>query len=451
MKEPDGRDFWKRALERWNRLPSEEGVTTVVRGADRKRVALRRKGGVWHVLDPSDVGQRVTEVDLPTKALVPAFANAHTHLDLTHVGARDYDPADPRGFTAWIDMVRRVRALDPGKIRASVRLGIEKSLAGGVVAVGDIAGAMRTEPVDELRDSPMCGVSFVEFFGLGERQRAAADAMRSLVERYPIIADGVRLGLQPHALYSAGPEVFHAAGEAQRAHGVALCTHLAESIEERRIIVNGDGPMRDFLGTVGIEWSETRAKSPSECFATRAGGGRWLIAHANNLSDEDIELLGAMDIAVAFCARGHAYFGHERTLGAHRWRDLIDATIKVCLATDSMINLPGDSADRISPLDDARLLFRAHRTGDDAGDAALAKQLIEMITVAPGNALGLNPECFGLVPGPNLGVVAVEVGEIGGRSPCIAALESDAPPELIALSDKRAMERDGLLWARNDL
>ena len=452
MKEPDGRNFWKDALERWNRLPSEEGAVTVVRGADRKRLTLRREGRVWHILKPSEIGggARVIDVDLPSKAIMPAFANAHTHLDLTHVGPRPHDPADPDGFASWIRMVIANRATDAEAIRASVRDGLSRSLRGGVVAVGDIAGIGRIEPVEELRASPLAGVSFVEFFGLGERQQATSDAMRALAERGPVVAEGVRLGLQPHALYSAGAGVFKAAVAHHAAHAVALSTHLAESIEERDLLTNGRGPIRAFLEMMGMAWNEPNAPSPTGMFASRTRGERWLIAHANDVSDADIELLRVMDASVAFCARGHAYFGHMATLGAHRWRDLLAAGVRVCLGTDSVINLPDSQADRITPLDDARLLFCAHRTGDAAHDASLAKQLIDMITVAPAQALGIKTACHQMAPGPMLGLVAVEVGEIGDREPCIAALESDAPPELVAFSDKRSLERQGVLWAKND-
>ncbi|MGP1310516.1 MAG: amidohydrolase family protein [Phycisphaerales bacterium] len=465
MKEPQAGDFWKDALERWNRLPSEEGVPLVVWSAQsasplqrygRMYTQLERADGIWNVRDvcfeafgtaPSDA----LEIDLPTKVLLPGFVNAHTHLDLTHIGPRDYDPSDPRGFASWIEMVRRERATDGEAIRASVREGIEKSLRGGVVAVGDIAGAMHTEPVEELRASPLAGVSFVEFFGLGERQQAAIDAMRALVARVPVDADGVKLGLQPHALYSAGPEVFREAGALQRSHGVALSTHLAESIEERRIIVNGDGPIRDFLASMGIPWNEPRAPSPVECFASRTNGEKWLVAHANLLSDDDLELLRLMDVRIAFCPRGHAYFGHARTLGAHRWRDSFDAEIRLSIGTDSVINLPRQQADRISPLDDVRALYREHRTGDPEHDMHFANDLMALVTHNGAEAIGMSFRNFGTWGNdhPVLGLVTVEVGEIGDRSCSVAVLESDAPPELVALSDKRTMARKDLLRSRD--
>lgn len=450
MKDQHAQHTPQDALARWNRLPSEEGRAVIVRGANRRPLALRRTGGVWRVLDRSEVGEGAIEVDLPTKALLPAFANAHTHLDLTHVGPREYDPSNPRGFVAWIDMVRSARATDPQAIRASVREGVEKSLAGGVAAVGDIAGATRTEPVEELRASPLAGVSFVEFFGLGERQRATIGTMRAVVEREPVFADGVQLGVQPHALYSAGPDVFRAAQELRRTHRVALSTHLSESAEEWAIIMTGQGPMADFLRSMGIEWCEPKNKTPVNRFNALEGEEPWLLAHVNALDDIDLLLFPPSCHAVAYCPRGFGYFRHDLSIGRHRWREMRLAGVRVCLATDSIINLPPEQADRISPLDDARRVFRAERTFSPTDDESLAALLLSMITIEGARALGLQADLFTPRPGPIMGLVAVEVGEgpVQRHMPLVAALESDAAPELLALSDKRELASSGLLWGR---
>jgi cytosine/adenosine deaminase-related metal-dependent hydrolase len=293
----------------------------------------------------------------------------------------------------------------------------------------------------------MAGVSFVEFFGTGGRQGASIDSMRALVMSDRVDADGVRLGLQPHALYSAGAEVFAAAESLRETAGVALSTHVAESMEERRLLTGGEGAMRDFLASIGLGWNEPPARSPMAMFASHTRADGWLLAHANDLSDDDIQLLCTLGASVAFCARGHRYFGHLAQIGPHRWRELRAAGVRVCLGTDSIINLPRAHGDRISPLDDARELFRAHRTGDDAHDAALGGELLKMITTVPAKALGMNVCASWMVPGPLLGIVAVEVGEVDERSPYVAVLESNSPPELLALSDKRQLDAEDLLWA----
>jgi hypothetical protein len=101
--------------------------------------------------------------------LIPPLVNAHAHLDLTHIGPIPHDPAD--GFVAWVDHIRANRRTDPADIAAAVELGVRLSVAGGTAAVGDIAGApagrLTDTPARVLAASPMAGVSYLEFFGIG--------------------------------------------------------------------------------------------------------------------------------------------------------------------------------------------------------------------------------------------------------------------------------------------
>lgn len=454
-------------LARWNTLLPHRGERVLARFAgvadasDARSVdgpgellLERDRDGVVRVvevggagdLDPGGAPVR----HFPGLVALPAFANAHAHLDLTHIGPRGYDPRD--GFASWVGMVLAERARNEAEIRASARLGIERSLAGGVVGVGDIAGIGRVEPLEELRRSPLAGASFVEFFGLADRQEGAVRAMRSALEHDAsaggIDRDGVRFGLQPHALYSAGPRVFEAAAGLAAATGAALSTHLAESIEEREFVAHATGPMRDFLERLG-PWSDECAVAPGEslrpveAFARVASGGRWLLAHLNDATPADIETLARLGASVAFCARGHRYFGHLPTLGEHRLRDMLRAGVNACLATDSVINLPPAQAGRISPLDDARELVA--RGVFDAGSDRDMRELLRTITVNPARALGLRPELFSLGPGPVMGIVGVSIGE-GDAGTIASAMRSGAPPVLLALSDKRSIQAAGILF-----
>ncbi|MCH7961489.1 MAG: amidohydrolase family protein, partial [Planctomycetes bacterium] len=183
-------------------------------------------------------------VQRPDSVLIPGLVNAHTHLDLTHLGPMDHDP--DAGFVTWVDRIRAGRRTDSVEIAASVRLGIERSLAGGTVAVGDIAGAvdraMTTVPYETLAASALLGVSFAEFFGIGTGESGSLERVERFVEAHcrvgsaaPPPSDaaprggGVRLGLQPHAPYTVSPHLYQRvvrlAGEA----GLPVSTHLAET------------------------------------------------------------------------------------------------------------------------------------------------------------------------------------------------------------------------------
>ncbi len=353
--------------------------------------------------------------------LIPGLVNAHTHLDLSHIGPLPHDPA--LGFGPWLAMVKKNRATSAEKVRASVVLGARLSLAGGVIAVGDIAGAGRAEPLEALRGSPLSGVCYLECFGHGARIPSAVARARTALAAHASRGSRVAIGLSPHAPYSAGRGLY----EGLAATGAPMCTHLAESREEREFIATRgrSGQLHDLLVGLGV-WDD----SISESIAGRSGVAHiadllattpMLLAHVNDVDDADIAALARAGAHVVWCPRGHRYFGRPESVGPHRWRDMLAAGVNVSLGTDSIINLPPQDASRLSPLDDARLLFR-----DEAADPGA---LLRMITANPARALGLDPRAFDLAPGPLAGLGVVEAEGSGDAARAVMA--SSAPPRLL--------------------
>jgi cytosine/adenosine deaminase-related metal-dependent hydrolase len=393
-------------------------------------------------------------VDLSNAIVISALVNAHTHLDLTHIGPRRHDPA--AGFVPWVDVIRRERRLDDEGIAESVRRGIELSLAGGVVAVGDIAGAVGGDsslaPWQELAASPLGGVSYLEFFAIGramERRRATlADGLETWVELNRKAAEEGRagIGLQPHAPNTVDRRVFRwvADAAARLSGGVRLATHLAETPEEREFIERGTGPQRDLLERLGA-WDDSvleevgRGAHPVGHMEDVLRRAPFLVAHVNDAGEEGIRLLAETGTAVAYCPRASEYFGAERHFGPHRYREMLDAGVNVCLGTDSIVNLPESAlepgAGGISVLHEMRRLFRR-----DGTDSSI---LLRMGTVNGARALGLDPGLFrftvGSASGSDLaGLVAIELSPAdGGRHArggdgLAAAMRSDSPPVLLS-------------------
>lgn len=371
-------------------------------------------------------------VSLPASVLLPGLVNAHTHLDLTHIGPQRHDGG--AGFMGFVDLVRGGRVSDRKAIAESVERGVELSLAGGSAAVGDIAGVAGGGPslaaVRALARGPLRGVSYLEFFAVGA---GAEDRLRQTAA---VIESGlaetrrgqIRLGLQPHAPYSVSLEGYRWALEQARRVGLPLCTHLAETPEEAQFMAQGTGPFRAFLERLGA-WDGRMdvgvGRRPVEHLSGVLADGPVLAVHVNLASDADIGTLARTGTSVAYCPRASAYFGAERHFGPHRYREMLAAGVNVCMGTDSIINLPASAADPaaggISVLDEMRFLWRR-----DATDAAV---LLQMATVNGARALGLDPAPFTLAPGVvAAGLLAVDVGGTPGDRPALErVLASDEP------------------------
>lgn len=403
------------------------------------RLRLDHRGAtILPVNAPDD--QPGDTVDLPDHTLVPAFVNAHTHLDLTAIGPHPFD--HDAGFNSFLNLVIDNRPTTPDAIADSVRTGAALSLAGGVIAVGDIAGALGPQPTlapwRALRETDLLGVSYMEFFSFGAGEPAATERVPPLIdtaiaESVPTNSspDRVRFGLTPHAPYTVNRASYRRTLDWARAANpsLPLTTHLAETLDERRFITRGEGPQLDLLRRMGIFEDRERTDlaqtdHPVAHMAEILTGAPWLVAHMNDLEgeagDRAIDTLARTNTSVAYCPRAHAYFRIAETVGPHRYRDLLAAGVNLCLGTDSIINL--DTPDRITPFDDARLLVRR-----DGLDPRLA---LKLITTNPARALGLDPAGFDFTPGPLAGLVALP-----GRS-LAEAMAGDAPPKLLLIRNR---------------
>jgi cytosine/adenosine deaminase-related metal-dependent hydrolase len=368
-----------------------------------------------------------TRLDRRGCVLIPGLINAHTHLDLTHIGPRPYEP--DQGFLGFVRTVLSNRHADADAISASVNAGATQALRGGVVAVGDIAGVASGKPTlapfTALARTPLHGVSYTEFFALGNHQRENLAALARCL-RQQRQESRLRLGISPHATYTVTPDAYSAAFSQG---SLPVCTHAAENREEADFVARAAGPFRAFHERTGA-WNDSllqvfgQGRSPIEHLAPLLHDRPMLIAHANQCSGEDLAILARSRSSIVYCPRSSHYFRNHERFGPHRYRDMLDAGINVCLGTDSVVNLPADS-DRLSPLDEARFLF--------ARDAADPLLLLSMMTTRAARALGLREHAFTFRDTRPAGLVAVPI-DPERSDPLAALLSSAAPPELLAIA-----------------
>jgi len=371
-------------------------------------VLVREQGVVWAGPTdeaPAELLRGAAVIDLPDRLLLPGMVNAHTHLELTAIGPQPY----PGDFLGWVTMLREhwpgagdpwSRVPDEAWFTDAARRGAAMSLASGVTAAGDICRSNAT--IAAQREAGLGGIGFLELFGMGPPWDAPARAAMTAAAE----------GLQPHAPYSAGPRLFDAAARSGR----PVCTHLAETREELDFVAHAAGPFRAFLERIG-KWDEAfaasyqRGLSPVQWMRPYLEQTRWLVAHGNYVSDEDIAILAATGTSVAYCPRASEYFGHKR----HRYRDMLDAGVNVCLGTDSIVCQPAADVEPqpLGILPQMRRLYERDGT-DPAG-------LLKMATVHGRRALGL--------PETDDSFFAVRIDPADPTDPLTQALTNREPME----------------------
>ncbi|QDU70870.1 amidohydrolase family protein [Mucisphaera calidilacus] len=343
--------------------------------------------------DPDALRGEGEVIDLGAGVLMPAMVNAHAHLELSSIGQWSYDR--DRGFFGWVQRVgeatREASVFEEGPgYRSAVAEGLRLSAEAGVAAVGDIA--RHRSALSERLDSGMLGVTFLELFGIGEPHQQGA------LER--VAAGGAEgAGWQPHAPYSAGQGVYEAAARS----GLPVSTHFSELPAELDFVARAEGPCRVYLETIG-KWSrDTEARycqgwSPAYWMEPALRARPWVLAHAHYVDDRDIKLLADSGASVAYCPVAGEYFEHPRgDREPHRYREMLEAGVNVCLGTDSLVCQPEGEPQPLGILPQMRRLWRRDQT-----DPGL---LLEMATVRGARALGLDEGLFTFESGPIAGML----------------------------------------------
>ena len=322
--------------------PIEDGCLTI----DSGRIA-------W--VGPSD--ERQGDLDLGNVAIVPGFVNAHTHLELAPLEQL----GRPRTTKNEIPWLRRVidqrRARTEQSLNEAVARNVKASIEAGTTFLADTTTAgLSWGPIAEAPAA--CR-------GLRRADRPEARP-RARDQRIGLEMAGVDPPRDPGGrLRPAGPEPARALQHV----GLALSQGRRQPDCRSRptwprcprsCACSNTATARcaSFLEELGAWDDDWEPIGPRPADYVRRGELRnadWLIAHGTYLEPDDFWQLrpeAAPDghrVAVAFCPRTHARFGHA----PHPYRALLERGVIVCLGTDSLASAPS-----LSILDEMRFLHR---------------------------------------------------------------------------------------------
>jgi len=327
------------------------------------------------------VPEHGTLEDLGSAALLPGLINAHTHLELSGFTQPLGEPGV--GLADWIRQLMAARGTCDAA--SAVRRGLAESERRGVAALGEIAQpGWSAEP---FRASDVQTTVFLELIGptLPRRDAALELAQQHLAAWRP--GCGWRAGLSPHAPYTVRRDLFEAIVGLARVRGTPLAFHLAESREELELLRSGTGPLRAMLDERQA-WEPGALQPgsrPLDYLKALAAAPHSLVIHGNYLDQEEIAFVGrnASRMAVVYCPRTHAWFGHAEYPLAR----LLAAGSLVALGTDSRASSPN-----LSLLEEMREAAWRHPT-------VPPEQFLRMATLNGARALGLDAELGTLEPG----------------------------------------------------
>jgi cytosine/adenosine deaminase-related metal-dependent hydrolase len=359
--------------------------------------------------------------DLGDCLLLPGLVNAHTHLELTHLAGL----VPPKGdFVGWLGQVAtraREQADNRDTAERAVLQGSDLSLTEGVTTIGDVSRwPALTRPL--LAGGPLRVVSFGEVIAIGTLRDRLGPRLAAAADRTHDSAH-LRAGVSPHAPYTLEPEALQACADRAAGDHLALCMHLTETAYEIEFTTALAGPLRQHLEALGV-WDD-RVPRPGRRpidFAAACGilAPHALLAHVNYATDHELDRIAASGAHVAYCPRTHHAFGHP----PHRFLDMLQRGINVCIGTDSLASNPS-----LSVVEELRFLRRRYP------DLPVGT-LIELGTIHGARALGLANTVGAVAPGMAADLVAVPLDPSGPADPLYNVLESDLQPSAVYIGGR---------------
>ena len=280
--------------------------------------------------------------DMGDVCLMPACANAHTHLQLSWLAGRT---RWGHGFAAWLDslvpqLIAPARDGEEPARRHRAAARDCAALSGDVThGRGDVGGS---SPGALSRVREACTAAglearhFCEWFGFAPplidaegpwppRCRAEISADRRLENECAPCG---------HALYSTAPDILRAAREWCAGTGRVFSFHLAESPEETELLATGAGALRAcYEGSVlPADWQPPRLRPLAFASALGLLGPGVLAVHGVQLEEEEIGTLAASGAALCLCPRSN----RNLAVGVAPVRALLESGVLLCLGTDGL-------------------------------------------------------------------------------------------------------------------
>jgi len=376
-----------------------------------------------------EVGPGRAERHFDGAVILPAFVNAHSHLEYAvYVGF-----GDGLAFGPWLEThIRRKGQIGLPEMEAIARLGAAQCLASGIGTVGDasFSGAAATA----CAELGLRAIVYLEVFGrdtedIGGRFETARDRLEGTLPAE------VRLGISPHAPYTCSTELYAACFDLD----LPVATHLAESVDEQAWLRGEGGTWERYadllvppLGTTGI-----RSLAANGLLDERVVG-----AHCVHVDDEEIALLARHDVAVAHCPRSNGYLG----CGVAPLRALLDGGVRIGIGTDSPASTPS-----FDMFDELRAAIVGARARERRPDALAASEALELATIGGARSLGLDDEIGTLTPGKQADLTVVSLAGtpyLPWEDPASAVVLGGSPEQVTAtlVAGRPRYRRGGMEW-----
>jgi cytosine/adenosine deaminase-related metal-dependent hydrolase len=326
-------------------------------------------------------------VDLGDQVLLPGLINIHCHLDYTNL--RGAIPPQP-SFTDWIRALNSRKAqMSEADYLSSIEAGFAEAQNFGTTSLVNLEAVPTL--LSRVPPSPLRAWSCAELIDV--RQKVSVQEIADELKQVQSAGRLGGIGLAPHAPYTASAGLYSDAAKICRAEKILFTTHVAESGEEMEMFRDARGPLFDFVKGIGRPMNDCGGTTPvSVLLRSRAIDERSIIAHLNELTDSDFDLLArGPRFQIAHCPRSHSFFGHA----PFALKKLRSLGFNISLGTDSLA-----SNSSLSLFAEMRELLRKE-------SLLSPRAVIAMVTVNAALALGESKSIGRITPGLRADLIAI--------------------------------------------
>lgn len=294
-----------------------------------------------------DMGKRISapkncEVrDLGEKAILPAFYNCHTHLQLSvlHDKTTAY-----KGFVPWLrSLVPHIITYAQTGIDEAAKAAIHSACLDlenyGTAGIGDVGGSLPgalTLVRSCCEKKHILARYFCEHFGFGKSEDIWPDrCKKEIAEDQAVIDQCAPAG---HALYSVSKDTLQKAHAWCQKHKRKFSLHLAESPEESQLLLDGTGDLTEYYRGMVLPEDWRPPALPPLLYALKLGilTKNTLAVHGAQLNRQEIGKFAASGASLCICARSNCQIG----VGQPLIKELAQQKARLCLGTDGLTSCP---------------------------------------------------------------------------------------------------------------
>jgi len=361
-----------------------------------------KDGKIESVTTRSEIDPNIPSEEFTSGILLPTFVNAHTHL--VYSGWRGL--ADNEPFFDWLISNLIPLGIDQRDEECidNARLGISQLFRNGITAIAECHYLPWGHQA--MVEMGMKGVWFHEIFGLRTLDLSSGIVkLRATIEKLAASATNhQRFGISPHSPYSCPPVMLKMAREVSSNLDLPLSIHVAETHEEIRFFLHGDGPFANARAYARFPQSD-RNSTPLE-YIDKHGllTPKTILVHGLHLSDSDLGIISNRGCTIVTCPTSNAKLG-SGIARATAWKS---HGIPICIGTDSLA-----STESFNLFEEMRRFVLFQRGLTSECGSFTAEEVIRMVTTTPAEALGMSDIVGDLKVGSSADFMVVDPDKTG--------------------------------------